>query len=132
MKTAVRVGLVGLMAATLFSWAPAAMARQGNGGSDVVTSGSCSGASTWKLKLSPDNAQIEVEFEVDQNVVGDTWKLVMRDNGTVFFKGRATTTSASGSFEVRQLTADLEGSDHIVAKALNLSTGETCKGRATL
>jgi hypothetical protein len=130
MGKAMRLGLAGLMAASILASAPAAFASGGGGG--VSTSGSCSAASTWKLTIKPDNGQIEAQFEVDQNVVGDTWKVKMSDNGTLFFKGQAVTKGASGSFEVKKLTANQAGSDTVVATARNLSTGETCKGSATL
>jgi hypothetical protein len=111
--------------------APHAFASSGNDG-DVIKEGPCSGASDWKLKLSPENGRLEVEFEVDQNVVGDTWRVQMKDNGTVFFRGRAVTKGPSGSFEVRKVTADQPGTDNVVAQAMNLSTGETCKGTASI
>ena len=75
---------------------------------------------------------LEVEFEVDQNVIGDTWNVRMKDNGTVFFRGQAVTKGPSGSFEVRKVTADRPGTDNVVALARNLSTGETCKGSASI
>ncbi len=124
-----RIAAAGLLAAGIFSAAPHAFA---SGGGDVVTEGPCSGTSDWKLKLSPQNGRLEVEFEVDQNVVGDTWRVQMKDNGTVFFRGRAVTKGPSGSFEVRKVTADQPGTDNVVAQAKNLSTGETCKGTASI
>jgi hypothetical protein len=130
MNKAARLGLAGLLAAGLLAAAPAAMAQGGGGG--VTTSGSCSGASTWKLTVKPDNAQIEADLEVDQNVIGDTWKVTLKDNGIRFFKGTAITQGPSGSFEVTKLTADQVGSDTVAATAKNVSTGEVCKGSATL
>ena len=129
MQKMVRLGLAGLLAATILSVAPAAFASHNKG---VTRSGPCSAASTWKLKLSNENQGIQVEFEVDQNVNGDTWKVQMADNGTVFFKGRRTTAAPSGSFEVRKLTANQAGTDRVVAKAMNLTTGETCTGKASI
>jgi hypothetical protein len=129
MQKVIRLGLAGLLAATILSVAPAAFAAHNKG---VTRSGPCSAASNWKLKLSNENGKVEAEFEVDQNVVGDTWKVRMADNGTVFFKGQRTTAAPSGSFEVRKLTANQAGTDRVVAKAMNLSTGETCTGRASI
>ncbi len=129
----IRFGLAAVVAVSaLLGAATAAMAQGGGGGGGVTTSGSCSGASTWKLKLKPDNAQIEAQFEVDQNVIGDTWKVIMKDNGMVFFQGQRVTKGPSGSFEVKKLTADQAGSDTVAATATNLSTGEVCNGEATL
>jgi hypothetical protein len=126
-----RFALAALIAGSLLVAAPAAMASSGKGG-DVKKSGHCSTTSTWKLKLGTDNSKIEVEFEVDQNVVGDTWNVRMTDNGTQIFKGKRVTQAPSGSFEVRQLTANLAGADHIVAKATNATTGEVCRGAASI
>lgn len=120
-----RIALAGLMAVGILGGATQAFAS--GGGEKVVTEGACSGASAWKLQLSPENGRLEVELEVDQNVIGDTWKVVLKDNGTVFFQGQAVTQGPSGSFEVRKLTADRVGTDNVVGLAKNLSTGETCK-----
>jgi NAD-dependent dihydropyrimidine dehydrogenase PreA subunit len=99
-----RIALVGLMTVGILGGTAQAFAS--GGGEKVVTEGQCSEASTWKLQLSPENGRLEVELEVDQNVVGDTWKVILKDNGTVFFRGQAVTQGPSGSFEVRKLTAN--------------------------
>jgi hypothetical protein len=133
MKRITRIALAGLMAASIMGSATQAFASEHSGGGGGVTfEGSCSGASTWKLKLSPENGRIEADFEVDQNVVGDTWKVRMSDNGTVFFRGTAVTKAPSGSFEVRKLTADQAGADSVIAMAKNVSTGETCQGAGSI
>jgi hypothetical protein len=126
-----RIAAAGLLAVGIMGSAPHAFASGGNDG-DVIKEGPCSGASDWKLKLSPENGRLEVEFEVDQNVIGDTWRVRMKDNGTVFFRGEAVTKGPSGSFEVRKLTTDQPGTDHVVALARNLSTSETCQGSASI
>jgi len=103
-----------------------ALARAG----DVQRSGTCSVASTWTLQAGPRDGQIKVEFEVDQNVVGATWRVRLLDNGTKFFSGLRMTQAPSGSFTVTRRTADLAGTDRIVGWAKNLSTGEICRGVA--
>jgi hypothetical protein len=125
-----RAGLSGLMAAGILAGAAPAFARGGGGG--MQASGSCSAASQWKLSAKADDGRIEAEFEVDQNVVGDTWKVLLKDNGVTFFKGQRVTKAPSGSFEVKRFTADRAGSDTISARAKNLSTGETCAGSVTV
>lgn len=125
-----RIALAGLMTVGIIGGSAQAFAS--GGGEQVITEGQCSGASDWKLKLSPENSRLEVEFEVDQNVVGDTWKVVLKDNGAVFFRGQAVTKAPSGSFEIRKLTMDRPGTDSVVALAKNLSTGETCQGAASI
>jgi hypothetical protein len=76
------------------------MAKDG----DVIRTGSCSDASDWKLKLSPEDR---------------------------FFKGHRTTKAPSGSSSVEKVTNNKKGEDRVVARATNLRTGETCKGTAT-
>jgi hypothetical protein len=130
MRMATRIMAAGLIVAGMFGTASTAIAAPAKDG--ITVEGACSGASTWKLSLSPENNRLEVDFEVDQNVVGDTWKVVMRDNGVRFLSGRAVTQAPSGSFEVRKLTTDLAGTDTIDALAKNLATGETCVAQASL
>lgn len=124
--------VAGSAAAALALVTVGAAAASAKGGDDVRRSGQCSMSSTWKLKAKPDNSALQVEFEVDQNRVGQTWQVVLTDNGTRFFAGNATTTAPSGSFSVERRTADLAGTDRIVAKATNPATGETCRGAVTL
>ncbi len=102
------------------------------GDGDVVREGSCSRRSDWKLKLSPEDGRLEVEFEVDQNVVGAKWKVVMKHDGYRFFKDRRTTKAPSGSFEVRRVINNKKGRERVVAKARNLRTGEFCRGVARI
>ncbi len=98
---------------------------------DIIRRGSCSMRSDWKLKLSPENGRIEVEFEVDQNRNGQRWVVKMKRNGNVFWRGSRTTQPPSGSFEVRRVTRNGAGADRIVARARNVSSGEVCRGVAT-
>ena len=99
---------------------------------DVERRGSCSRRSDWKLKLSPENGGLEVEFEVDQNVVGAKWKVVMKHDGYRFFRNRRTTKAPSGSFEVRRVINNKRGTDRVTAKARNVRSGEVCRGRAKI
>jgi len=119
--TALVVGILFLIPAT------SALAGQ----NDVVRRGSCSAQSDWKLKLSPQDGRIEVEFEVDQNVTGDRWRVTIRDDGDLAFRDTRTTHGASGSFEARTVEPDNAGSDAFRARARNLSTGEVCVGTAS-
>jgi hypothetical protein len=118
-----RIGIAVALATAMLGATPA-LAND----ADVIRRGACSGASDWKLKLSPEDGRIEVEFEVDQNVNGHTWRVRIEKNGAQIFSGRRTTQAPSGSFEVRVVTANTAGTDRFVARARNLSTGETCRG----
>jgi hypothetical protein len=61
MRTIQRLLVVALLVASGIALAPGAGAK----GGDVIRTGVCSGAAHWKLKLSPDNGRIEVEFQVE-------------------------------------------------------------------
>ena len=122
-----------IVTATAFAGtAMLAPSAQASGGSaDVRANGSCSAASTWKLKAKPDNGRIDLEFEVDSNVNGQTWAVRIRDNGHLVFSGNRTTHAPSGSFTVDRLVTNRAGSDAFVGRATNATTGESCVGRVT-
>ena len=90
----VATGLVAC--APLLATAPA-HAKDGR----VTASGSCGGP-TWKLKAQPDDGRVQIEFEVDSNVVGQTWTVKIADNGSTVFSGTRRTTAPSGSFSVER------------------------------
>ena len=96
---------------------------------DILVRGSCSGSSSAKLKLSPENGKIEVEFEVDQNRNGVAWTVVLERNGQRVAKLTRTTRAPSGSFEARRVIANSAGADVIRAKATR--NGESCIAKAT-
>jgi hypothetical protein len=127
MKRILGVALAGALALSIAGAAPASATSN-----DVVQRGSCSAGADWKLKLSPDDGRIEVEFEVDSNVNGQTWNVKVRQSGDQIFHGRRVTGAPSGSFEVRVLGSDGAGSDAFTARATNRATGETCRGSATI
>ncbi|HEY7667339.1 MAG TPA: hypothetical protein VIE12_04370 [Actinomycetota bacterium] len=128
MRTRTKVAVMALAATMILAAAPAAHA----GGPEVIRRGSCSAGSDWKLKVKPDDGRLELEFEVDPNVVGQTWNVAIRQDGDRIFSGSRVTQGPSGSFELRRRPADTAGTDRFVARATNPSTGETCVGRATL
>ena len=121
-----------LSTALLVAGAPLASSAVAKGGDDrVVRTGSCSGAADWKLKAKSDNGRIEVEWEVDSNHAGQTWRVRVRDDGVLVVKTRATTGGASGSFSVQRSIANRAGADSIVARSRDLSSGQLCVGRLT-
>jgi len=126
MRVRVMVAALVLGAVLVGGSALPSLARAG----DVIRRGACSGASDWKLKLSAENGRIEVDYEVDQNRVGDTWRVRIRHDGDLVFAGRRTTKAPSGSFEVRILQNNRVGDDIFRGRAVNLRTGEVCGGRA--
>jgi len=127
-RSAARLAICSLALGLVLGAAPVAAAK---GGGKVYT-GHCSGASTWKLKLSNEDGRIATEFEVDQNRVGRAWNVTLSDNGTVFFRGQRTTTAPSGSWSVRRLTTNRVGTDQFVAVARAVRTGEVCRAGGSL
>ena len=93
---------------------------------DVIRTGDCSGAANWKLKVGLDDGRIDLEFEVDSNRVGQTWRVKLKDNGILRYNALKTTKAPSGSFEVDRQMANLAGTDHIVARARNVNSGQLC------
>lgn len=126
MRKLMFIGIAAL-AATLLALAPTALA---SGGDDdrVIKRGACSAASSWKLKVKSDDGRLETEFEVDQNRVGKRWRVTLRRDGNVVFRGIRTTKAPSGSFSVERRIANPPGRDRIVAFARALQSGETCRG----
>jgi hypothetical protein len=96
----------------------------------VSRQGSCSGTSGWQLSAKPDDGQIEVQWEVDSNVVGQRWTVRLRDNGDLFLSGHRMTQAPSGSFSVTRSTADRVGSD--VIRARSVHGDEVCHASITL
>ena len=125
------ISVVGVLLAAA-ALASASSAPASGGGAEVIKRGSCSESATWKLKAKHDDGLIETEFEVDQNIVGRRWKVVIRQNGVKRFEGIRRTKAPSGSFEVSRLLDDKPGSDHIVGKATALATGQTCRGELNI
>jgi hypothetical protein len=119
-----------LVAAAFAGAAPAAIAAP-TAPAAVVRTGSCSGSSTWKLTLKHDAGRIESDLEVQTPMAGQRWHYVMKDNGTRFAAGHKT-TQADGSFSVTRFAANQTGTDHILAKATNLTTGEICRATAAI
>jgi hypothetical protein len=122
MRTALSIALT--IAALAFASSAVGAERPG-----VLKTGKCSAGTSWKLKAKPEDGGLEAEFEVDQNRVGRRWRVVLRRNGSIVFRGTRRTTAPSGSFEVRKI---LPGGGRIVATARALSSGETCRGALSI
>ena len=89
----IRVMLVAAIAAISFVYVPPMLGKDG----DDLVRGFCGKSSSSKLKLSPENGRIEVEFEVDQNRNGVRWSVVLRRGTRVILRGARTTRPPSGS-----------------------------------
>lgn len=107
-------------------------ARDAKGGNDGKrVAGKCTGISTAKLKVKPDNGRLETEFEVDQNRNGVTWKATLRRNGHVAVKRNVTTRAPSGSWSLGRRLGNGRGVDMITARATSPS-GEVCTARVSI
>jgi hypothetical protein len=93
----------------------AALGKDGNPG--VIKRGKCTNGASWKLKGKNDDGLIEAELEVDQNVNGRRWNVVLRRNGAVVFRGVRVTRAPSGSFSLERRIRGRAGADRIVAVA---------------
>jgi hypothetical protein len=128
-----KLTLIGLaaVAAGGLALVPAALAG-GDGDREVIRNGRCSASSTWKLKAKFDDGRLETEFEVDQDRVGQRWRVTLFQDGRVVFTGIRRTVGPSGSFELRRFLRNTAGSGRIVARARALGGGETCRGALTI
>lgn len=98
----------------------------------VVRTGKCSGGAAWKLKAKNDDARIEIEFEVDQNIVGRKWNVVISRGSKVVFRGARTTRAPSGSFSVQRLVANPAGANRITATARSVVGNRLCRAALTV
>lgn len=117
-----KITLAALALVAALSVASTASAK--GGGQSVA--GTCTAASTSKLKVKSDDGRLEVEFEVDSNVRRQSWNVVLQDNGSTFLQKKLKTKGPSGSFEARARPANRAGTDIIQASATNGATGESC------
>jgi hypothetical protein len=124
-RSLITTALLAALLGALSVGAVPALAKDG----DVLVRGTCSGASSAKLKLSPENGRIEVEFEVDQNRNGVRWNVLLFRNGARVASVSRVTRGPSGSFEARRVLANRPGND--VVRAVATRRGERCSARAT-
>jgi hypothetical protein len=118
------VGIVGLLASSPM------VASAGERG--TVSKGTCSGDSTYQLKLFQDHGVIKVVFGVTQGVTGDLWRVRIGHNRHLMFLDVRVTQDPDGSFTIRRLARNHRGPDFFRAGAKNVSTGETCGARAAI
>jgi hypothetical protein len=98
---------------------------------EVTAHGTGTMGSRWELDASDHGARLEIDFEVDSNRGGQAWRVLMTDNGRIFFDG-VRRTQPDGEFDVERFIGDRRGSDRIVARATNRVTGEVCRGVVTI
>jgi hypothetical protein len=115
------------VAAVAVAFVPVASAKDGR---DVRVAGTCTQGSTAKLKLSPEDGRIEVEFEADQNRNGVPWRVTLRRNGVLVAATRATTHAPSGSFSIRRVVGGTRAAR--VTVVATRASGERCTASAAL
>lgn len=114
--------------ALLASAPPVAVAAAG----DVIRTGDCTGVGHWKIKASPENGRIEIEFEVDVNRPGQRWRVALFHDGQRVKLVRTTTGLRSGSFTVRDVEPNAPGTDHFRGRAVRIGGTNSCVGRVSL
>ncbi len=87
--------------------------------------------SRWELDVEDEGRYLEADFEINTAKAGQAWRIVLRHDGTVFFRG-VRATQADGDVEVDRRVTDHVGRDSIVARGVNLVTGEVCRGALTI
>lgn len=106
-------------------------ARDGKDGrTEVRVTGVCTASATVKLRLRAEDGRLELQFEVEHARQG-AWRVALVRERRVVWKGAATVTRASKSFEVERTVADLPGADTVVARAWG-PAGAGCLATATL
>jgi hypothetical protein len=101
-------------------------------GPTTSTGGAGSLGSSFSLKSKYDDdaagaaVQVGEEFEVNTQVAGQVWTLTFTYNGTTFFTGDVTSTTAG----VRQVERALYtgGTSHMAVHAVSQQTGEVVDG----
>jgi len=116
---------------TLAARPPQVNARGGDGGAEVRVRGTCGKGATTKLRLRARDGGIKVQFEVDHNRSGVSWRVVLIQDRRVVWRGRARTRGAGDAFEIERRLRDLPGADRVTGRAWGPG-GITCAASATL
>jgi hypothetical protein len=112
---------------TLAIWPTVSHAKAG----DVINTGACSALGKWKLKLSPENGQIEAEADLDNLRPGSRYRVQLSQNGAIFYNALQT-ANAVGNIEIRSLRPNRPGADTVRLVAVAASApANSCNGSAT-
>ncbi|MGA8210413.1 MAG: hypothetical protein WB441_17545 [Nocardioidaceae bacterium] len=123
-----RSAVAGLLCLVTLVGASAVSAPAEAKGGDVVRRGDCARTTDWKLKVGPEDGRLEVEAQVDSNRARQTWRWRLVHNGSVSASGLRVTRPPSGSFTVRRVMVNLPGRDVVTVRAVNIRSGEVCRG----
>lgn len=123
-KTPVRALALTVAGTALVAGTTLAAAAPANAKSPRVIETEQCGTIFTKLKLSPEDGGMEVEYELDQNRNGRRWSLRLERNGSTVATTTKTTTAPSGSLRWRVVTGDPAGTDTFTVTATRGAT--TC------
>lgn len=126
MRRSITFVLASLLAFGGMGWFSIASAAE-----DVVRRGSCTDGGRWRLELTDQGRRIEVDFEVHRSPAGDRWAIRMKHDGDQFFDG-ARRADDRGDASVDVFVKDRSGADRFVVRATDGSTGEVCRGSASI
>lgn len=92
---------------------------------EIVKRGRCSTGVETELKASPENGQIEVEYELGDAAPGSRWHIRITKNGKTILR-TTQRANAVGDIEVRQITTNLAGRETIRATAKRAGAAGAC------
>lgn len=93
---------------------------------DIIKRGNCAGGVKTKLKASPENGRIEVEYELDNAAPNEAWRVIVKKNGRAILRATKRTNGV-GDLKVRKVTSNGNGNERIEASAKRVSGGGVCK-----
>jgi hypothetical protein len=98
----------------------------------VVVRGSCSDGARSRLELTDHGSRIRVRFRVHEGFSGDRagWRIRMRHNGDLFFRGTRRTRGDGGHLSVHDSVRDGNGADRFVVRGVDTSTRQVCRAHA--
>ena len=94
---------------------------------DREREGDCSARSDWDLELDRDDGEIEVDLEIDGRRAGERWRVVIKQNGSVFFDATRRADD-DGDVDIERDRPDTSGTDRFWFRATSVRTGEVCQG----
>ncbi|MBA2642603.1 MAG: hypothetical protein H0U82_06740 [Actinobacteria bacterium] len=112
--------------------APAAMASEGAAADDgeARVEKRCSRGSTAELRLRVRGREIRVEFEIDVERPGGTWRVILLHERRTAFRGTLR-PGDSGTIRLRRTVPNWFGTDSFTVRA-TASRGETCRATAVV
>lgn len=112
--------------------APAAMASEGAAADDreARVEKRCSRGSTAELRLRVRGREIRVEFEIDVERPGGTWRMILLHERRTAFRGTRR-PGDSGTIRLRRTVPNWFGTDSFTVRA-TASRGETCRATAVV